>query len=143
MRGSTIRNVLLAAALLGTGACDAQDSGEGGGRWQRRQTSWALQSVDGALLTVLAVREGDSDCERLDGVETVEDGDSVEIRAFTLVRVPAEDETLICLASAIFEPVTVELEAPLGDRELTGCSTSLPIDSVVRRSDCRDIQSQG
>lgn len=127
--------------MLSTGACDVQDSG--GGDWQRRQTSWALESVDGALITVLAVREGDSDCERLDGVETVEDGDSVEIRAFTLVRVPAADETLICLASAIFEPVTVELEAPLGDRELTGCSTSLPIDSVVRRSDCLDIQSQG
>lgn len=113
-----------------------------GAQWQREQTSWALQAVDGSQLKIVAAVGGDPDCERFGTTEVIEHDDEVEIRAFSLVRVPAANEELICEASAKLEPESVQLEAPLGDRALTGCVTSRPIDSILARTACSDIQPQ-
>jgi len=110
--------------------------------WRREQTSWTLEAVDGRQLTIAAVVGGDPDCERFDGIERVEDDERVELRAFALVRVTAADEELICEASAVFKSATVELDSPLEERELTGCVTSRPFDSVLTRTNCTDIQPQ-
>ena len=113
-----------------------------GAQWQREQTSWALQSVDGSQLTIVAAVGGDPDCERFGTTEVIENDEEVEIRAFSLVRVPAADEEIICEASAKLVPESVQLATPLGDRTLTGCVTSRPIDAILARTACSEIQPQ-
>lgn len=151
-----MRRLVVLAVLAGLGACsDSEDSGERPppssdtsstaiptDEWRREQTSWALRAVDDQELTIVVAAGGDPDCERFDGTEVTEDDDGVEVRAYVKVRVPAENEELICEASAVLEPTEVELSQPLASRELRGCRSSRPIEEVLTRSDCADIQDQ-
>lgn len=151
-----MRRIAVVATVLGVSACS--ESNDGGDRqapsdnltspaapaddWRREQTSWALQAVDDQQVTIVVAVLGDPDCERFDGTEVTEDADGVELRAYVRVRVPADDEELICESSAVLEPTTVELAQPLAARQLTGCRTSRPIDELLVRAECADIEDQ-
>jgi len=140
---------VLAVLASISGSCDHQGPEDrsatvklDGAQWRYEQTSWALQAVDGSRLSIVAALGGDHDCERFGKVDVTEGDDQVELRAFALVRIAETDEELICEASAVLEPVVIVLTSPLGERSLSGCVTTRPIDSVVTRSDCNDIQEQ-
>lgn len=150
-----MRHITVLAFLVILGACSASnDTSEQGtlsddtsstvpaGDWRREQTSWALQAVDDRQLTIVVAMLGDPECERFDGTEVTENADRVEVRAFVRVRIPAEREELICEASAVLQDAAIELDQPLASRELNGCQTTRPIDDLLVRTQCTDIEEQ-
>jgi hypothetical protein len=93
---------------------------------------WHLQEVDENNL-VIGVATSDPTCEEVARVESAEGPDSVQITAvLTILRSTA------CMQFRRYERVTVELDAPLGDRILTGCLLERAPASDPRNS-CSDV----
>jgi hypothetical protein len=86
-------------------------------RWREVPTPWAIDSIDGATLT-LQVQVGSSTCDRNPRIAEVEEQDA-------FVRISAVRETLTnpraCTMDLGFATMVVELAEPLGDRALEGC----------------------
>jgi len=89
--------------------------GCGPGAPERQRVEWILVSEEGASLD-LGVYAGGSTCTDDDGIEVEEGAESVEIRAYVL-RTRGQ-----CSEDFGVRQVTVDLEEPLGGRELVGCA---------------------
>jgi hypothetical protein len=92
-------------------------------RGSTQPTEWDYLSVSGRDLHIL-VWTGSSSCNNLDQVVVDETDDVVNVSA--TLRVSGDNG---CTADLNSEEVTVELESPLGRRELRGCR---PPDPEVR-----------
>lgn len=80
-----------------------------------RRVRWELTAVpDGALLKLRAVFGGSS-CTEFDEWKVDESDTQVDVGASALFE--SED----CTADEVFEPHSVVLNEPLGDRRLVGC----------------------
>jgi hypothetical protein len=90
------------------------------------QAGWILYSVSGDQV-VIGVDEG---CAGFEGVDVLESGTTVDIRAW----VGNPSPSAICLQVRLYHAVTVSLVGPLGDRELTGCLVGTAPDDT--RTDC-------
>jgi hypothetical protein len=107
-----------------------------------RPTDWNLVEIDGTTLEISAAR-GSSSCQSLGGVATTADDDHVEV----LVNVMTSDEPE-CTADADLETVFVELDSPLGTRDLLGCRPEDPEGFPMDRpgqpapSDCRETSER-
>ena len=103
-------------------------------------TDWNLVSVDGTELGLLAA-VGSSYCQSMGEVSTTSAEDYVEV----LVNVVTSDSP-DCTSDAVIEEVVVELDRPLGDRQLRGCRPDepggFPLDreEVPTPSDCRETR---
>lgn len=92
---------------------------------QQHPTSWLLanETLTGTPLLqadnelTIWVAAGSSTCDRFDGVDVYETDSTVEIRAWM-----THNASKACLWDSTMEPVTIQLDAPLGDRTLTGCN---------------------
>jgi hypothetical protein len=102
------RAAVAAGVLVALGSCT----------WTKHSpTDWDLAApVDGSRLELAVLIPGTEACRPYVGVEIREDDDVVRITA--RVRRSSGDD---CPAADDVRQVVVELEAPLGDRELTGC----------------------
>lgn len=111
--------LLLALALGFVSACGTSTLSDLAGG-SVNDTEWSLQGVspDGSHLLVSTLFGGvASDCTRFEGWEVVESGESVEITARLWERrAPAG-----CTDEGVVESLQVDLEQPLGDRDLVGC----------------------
>ena len=98
--------------------------GGGGAAW------WGLRAEVGPESTVvpITVRVGSSSCHRYEGVTTIETDESVTITA-EVSRSDSRD----CTADLQAQQVDVQLDRPLGDRELKGCAHTdvRPCDEVA------------
>jgi len=104
-----VRSVVAVGALIAVaGACGADDG-------DTLRTPWEATSAEGNEVT-LNVFTGSVDCGELGRIETAESDEKVEIRAYI-----HEIGNGACAALAGEERATVTLDAPLGDRTLTGC----------------------
>jgi hypothetical protein len=99
--------VLVVMVLAGCGG------GAAGPAW------WGLQAEVGPDSTEvpILVRVGSSSCNRYEGVTTVETDESVTITA-DVSHLASRN----CTSDLQAENVLVQLERPLGDRELKGCA---------------------
>jgi hypothetical protein len=89
----------------------------GGCSWQRdRATDWTLRSRPEGNVLELRVAVGSSSCNEFSGVEVREREDEVRITA-RLDTSGGPD----CTSDDTVHDVDVELDEPLGDRDLTGC----------------------
>lgn len=107
------RRVARAGAVCALGV--AVLAGCEAGEPQRLRVEWVLLAQDGPDLEV-AVFAGGSTCIDVDEVEVDESTEAVEVRAFVQRTRGA------CSEDFGVRPTTVELEEPLGDRELVGCA---------------------
>jgi hypothetical protein len=98
----------LAAALV---------AGCGDGEGLVTRTSWWLASEPTGRNVELRVLIGSSACERFEAVRVTEHPDRVELLA--TVRVTGTGAG--CVRDLETLPVSVQLDAPLGSRRLTGC----------------------
>lgn len=89
------------------------------------RTDWRLaEPAQGTELSLVVPIPSPGACgffERADVMETTE---SVTIETFVRRRIPVPGEA--CPEHLAFEPVTVTLEQPLGDRHLEGCEARPP-----------------
>jgi hypothetical protein len=86
--------------------------------WTRdAPTDWRLAGpVEGNRLELLVVQPGTAACRPFADIDVDESEDAVQIIA--RVETSSEDD---CPATSDTRLVVVELDEPLGDRELTGC----------------------
>ena len=95
---------------------------------------WYLISADDAQIRIGYHMSGiASDCERAGPVEVDETPDAVTINAHKLVTT----EQKACTEELQLYEETLELDAPLGDRELRGCMPTA--DLVDENATCRDL----
>lgn len=111
--GGGVRTVARAVTVCALGV--AVLAGCEAGEPQRLRVEWVLLAQDGTDLEV-AVFAGGSTCIDVDEVEVDESAEAVEVRAFVQRTRGA------CSEDFGVRPTTVELEEPLGDRELVGCA---------------------
>lgn len=83
---------------------------------QSRQVGWWLESPPSGTAFVVVVNASGSSCVSHDRVEVHETPDVVTVSAYNRVSRSAQ-----CTADYIEVRQTVELQAPLGSRELRGC----------------------
>jgi hypothetical protein len=91
---------------------------------------WVLDAISGTQL-VLRVIHG---CTRMAGVDAIESDDRVEVRAW-VDRIEGQD----CFLNLRYDAARVELDAPLGTRELVGCMLERSAPPFAARSDCSEI----
>ncbi|MEX0683021.1 MAG: hypothetical protein WD904_10045 [Dehalococcoidia bacterium] len=100
-------------------------------------TGWRLAEEPSGNTLELSVAVGGS-CESFHGINVIETAESVSIEA--LVRHEVGEG--VCLTYLAVPRKTVELDAPLGDRELVGCAR-FPALAHVRGDDdpdkCREV----
>ncbi|MCL3863272.1 hypothetical protein [Actinotalea sp. K2] len=105
---------------------------------QVERTEWRLTEEPRDATLELAVFVGGSTCTDYEGEHEVEESDEVvEVRVFVLL-----DLSQGCSEDFGVAPLTIELDAPLGDRVLRGCAGddirsrgwNLPADD-----DCREV----
>ncbi|MBE7701967.1 hypothetical protein H9623_16875 [Oerskovia sp. Sa1BUA8] len=109
---AAVRPVVLAAACA-VGVTVV--AGCGVGEPQRQRVEWVLAAQDGATLEI-GVSAGGSTCTDDDGIEVAETDGTVEVRAYVLRTAGA------CSEDLGVREVTVELDEPLGGRDLVGCA---------------------
>jgi hypothetical protein len=86
------------------------------------RADWSLTSPPSGDTLSLIVAVGGS-CEKFDRIATSETADVVTIHAYIQKTFPPPN--LFCTAEMITRNVTVQLNAPLGDRKLVGCDAGL------------------
>jgi hypothetical protein len=108
-----------------------------GGSLLVERTDWAFKSArDGDSLSITVAVGGG--CDEFDLIATSEDENTVTIHAYIRVQ-GATDEP--CTLELKLKDVTVQLDAPLGDRTLLGCNGyQIPLLNPARSPvDCRRI----
>ena len=104
-----VRSIVAVGAVFAlAGACGADDG-------DTLRTPWEATSAEGNEVT-LRVFTGSVDCGELGTIETTESDEAVEIHAYI-----HEIGNGTCAALAGEAAATVTLDAPLGNRTLTGC----------------------
>lgn len=87
-----------------------------GGDSHDEQVRWRLTGQPNGTAVELPAEFGGSSCSEFERWTVEESGSTVEVRAFAKFS-DAPD----CTADQVFEPHTVRLADPLGDRRLAGC----------------------
>ena len=133
--GFRARHLLIGAFVLALVALVALIVGGSGG--EVFQTEWRLASAPVARSLSIAVYIPGSSCHRFERVDVDESSDTVRIRAFlSTTGAPG------CTADLGIRQLTVQLDAPLGDRDLEGCRTPDPRLRGVERpgpAGCREV----
>jgi hypothetical protein len=105
---SLVAGLLAAFALAACGNGTTSRNGE-----------WEVSGeLDRSLSTVPIRIEYGPACEHLDGIDVEEDSERVEITVRIVFQEPDQDSA--CSDVGVSREVEVELDEPLGDRELTG-----------------------
>lgn len=97
--------------LVGSLGCSG-DGGDG-----ELQADWWLSDAPSGSSLPVAVYVGSSSCNEFNRVEVAESADEVTITAY--VNVSGEE---VCTADYTWHPAPVELDAPLDNRALRGCT---------------------
>ncbi len=98
------------------------------------EVNWILVSLNGDRELDLQAEFGGSSCSEFKRWDVTEDSDSVTIRA------TAEFFGDSCTSDLVFEPTSIVLDEPLGDRRLLGCRPDSPATAGSNRApidDCR------
>lgn len=84
------------------------------------RTDWRLaEPAEGTELSVVVPIPSPDACGFFERADVMETAERVTIETFVRRRIPGPDEA--CPEHLAFEPVTVTLEQPVGDRQLDGC----------------------
>jgi hypothetical protein len=105
------------------------------------RTDWELRTAPSSDLLDLRVAVGSSSCDTFDRIAISESADTVTLHAY--VRTQFEWGGSCTDDFVIRDDVIVQLQAPLGDRELIGCDGHVPTTEVFANTqggvDCRRL----
>ena len=115
-QGAAVSHFIGGAAVVLLAACSVV--GLGG---ETRPVPWKLTEVSGNELAVEA-QYGGSSCTEFDQWRV--DESNAEVKLLAMVRF--DDGDGACTDDLVYETGSVRLDAPLGDRRLTGCDPTAP-----------------
>ena len=98
---------------------------------------WVLNEIQSDTTLIITGYIGSSSCDSFDEITVDENDSSVDIR----VRVRSNGNQA-CTADMRMQEFTVELSAPLGTRELTGCMPIEVAPGVTDPEGCRRIETR-